>query len=84
MSSKTRKRIDNAMAYVCTMDSYDLWMYFCKTENYMLKTEEAIEGFVSDWMGEFYAYCQLFYNIPSAVIIKNSYRFFNNSISWTS
>ena len=52
------------------MDSYDLRMYFCKTENYMLKTGEAIEGFVSDWIGEFYAYYQWFYNIPSAVIVK--------------
>ena len=70
MSSKTRKSIDNAMSYVCTMDQYDLWTYFCKTENYILKTGKAIEGFVPDWIGEFYAYYQWFYNIPSAVVVN--------------
>lgn len=27
-------------------------------------------GFVPDWIGEFYAYYQWYYNLPSAVLVK--------------
>ena len=70
MLSKTRKCIDEAKAYVNTMDAKELWQYFLNTENYALKTGKAIEGFAPDWMGEFYAYYQWYYNMPSAEIIK--------------
>lgn len=70
MLSKTRKSIDEAKAYVNTMDARELLQYFTSTENYVLKTGKAIEGFVPDWMGEFYAYYQWYYNMPSAEIIK--------------
>ena len=70
MLSKTRKSIDEAKAYVNTMDAKELWQYFLNTENYALKTGKAIEGFAPDWMGEFYAYYQWYYNMPSAEIIK--------------
>lgn len=33
MASKTRKSIDEAKAYVNTMDAKTLWDYFTKTEN---------------------------------------------------
>lgn len=70
MNSKTRKCIDKAMAYVNTMDEKELWKYFCTTENYEMKAGKALEGFLPDWMGEFYAYYQWYYNIPSAEVIK--------------
>ncbi len=70
MLSKTRKSIDEAKAYVNTMDAKELWQYFLNTENYALKTGKAIEGFAPNWMGEFYAYYQWYYNMPSAEIIK--------------
>lgn len=70
MLSKTRKSIDEAKAYVNTMDAKELWQYFFNTENYTLKTGKAIEGFAPDWLGEFYAYYQWYYNMPSAEIIK--------------
>ncbi|MBQ6091933.1 MAG: hypothetical protein IJL07_11790 [Lachnospiraceae bacterium] len=70
MLSKTRKSIDEAKAYVNTMGAGELLRYFMSTENYALKTGKAIEGFAPDWMGEFYAYYQWYYNIPSAEIIK--------------
>ena len=70
MLSKTRKSIDEAKAYVNTMDAKELWQYFLNTENYTLKTGKAIEGFAPDWLGEFYAYYQWYYNMPSAEIIK--------------
>ena len=70
MSSKTRKSIDGAQAYVNTMSAPELWDYFCKTDGFTLKDGKAIEGFMPDWIGEFYAYYQWYYNIPSSEVIK--------------
>lgn len=70
MQSKTRKSIDEAKAYVNTMSAKELWDYFTETENYVLKSGKAINGFMPDWIGEFYAYYQWYYNIPSAEVLK--------------
>ena len=70
MSSKTRKSIDESKAFVNTMDAKELWHYFATTENYTLKPGEALKGFLPDWIGEFYAYYQWYYNIPSVEVIK--------------
>lgn len=70
MSSKTRKSIDEAKAYVSTMDAKSLWEYFSKTEGYELKEGQALEGFLPDWIGEFYAYYQWYYNVLSADLSK--------------
>lgn len=70
MQSKTRKSIDEAKAYVNTMNAQELWDYFTKTENYVLKPGKAIDGFMPDWIGEFYAYYQWYYNIPSSEVLK--------------
>ena len=70
MKSKTRKSIDEAMAYVNTMDAKELWRYFSITEKYKLREGEALGGFMPDWIGEFYAYYQWYYNIPSAEVIE--------------
>ena len=58
MNSKTRKSIDEAKAYVNTMDAKTLWDYFITNENYALKPGKAMDGFMPDWIGEFYAYYQ--------------------------
>ena len=70
MRSKTRISIDEAKAYVNTMDAKELWNYFTETEEYMLKPGKAMEGFVPDWIGEFYAYYQWYFDIPSAEVVK--------------
>ncbi len=70
MTSNTRKSIDESQAYVSTMDALELWDYFCKTDGFMLKDGEALAGFMPDWIGEFYAYYQWYYNIPSRELIK--------------
>lgn len=69
MTSKTRKSIDEAKAYVCTMSAAELWEYFVETEQYELEDGTALKGFMPDWIGEFYAYYQWFYNIPSSEVI---------------
>jgi hypothetical protein len=70
MKSKTRKAIDESQAYVNTMDYKSLWDYFLLTDGYELKNGKALSGFVPDWIGEFYAYYQWFYNIPSAELLN--------------
>lgn len=70
MSSRTRKCIDEAKAYVNTMDAEALWKYFTETEGYHLKPGKALGGFMPDWIGEFYAYYQWYFNIPSAELVK--------------
>lgn len=70
MQSKTRKSIDEAKAYVNTMSAKELWDYFTETENYILKSGKSIDGFMPDWIGEFYAYYQWYYNIPSSEVLK--------------
>lgn len=70
MTSKTRKSIDESQAYVNTMDARTLWEYFLKTEQYTLKRGKALNGFLPDWIGEFYAYYQWYYNIPSSQVIE--------------
>lgn len=70
MQSKARKSIDESQAYVNTMDAKELWKYFIDTEGYTLKPGKAMKGFMPDWIGEFYAYYQWFYNISSAELVR--------------
>lgn len=70
MTSKTRESIDEAMAYVNTMDAKSLWQYFMENEHYDLKAGEAMKGFAPDWIGEFYAYYQWYYDMPSSEVVK--------------
>ncbi|WP_434311851.1 hypothetical protein [Hominifimenecus sp. rT4P-3] len=70
MASKTRKSIDEAQAYVNTMDAKGLWAYFSETEKYRLKPGKALDGFIPMWIGEFYAYYQWFYGLPSSEVVK--------------
>ena len=79
MSSKTRKSIDEAKAYVNTMDARELWDYFTETEQYRMKPGKSIGGFMPDWIGEFYAYYQWYYkkNLEVSSSFFNFIYFFN-------
>lgn len=70
MAGRTRKSIDEAQAYVNTMDARELWEYFVKTDRYPLKPGKALEGFAPAWIGEFYAYYQWFYALPSSEVLE--------------
>jgi len=70
MKSKTRKYIDKSQAYVNTKSAIELSDYFCEIDNYILKSGESLGGFLPRWIGEFYAYYQWYYNIPSSEVIK--------------
>ena len=52
------------------MDAKELWQYFLQTEGYVLKPGKALGGFMPDWIGEFYAYYQWYFNLPSAELVK--------------
>ena len=69
MKIKTRKYIDESQAYVNTMDARELLDYFFTTEKYEKKQGKAMRGFMPDWIGEFYAYYQWYYNISSAELV---------------
>lgn len=47
------------------MDAKSLLEFFLQTDHYELKKGMALGGFMSDWIGEFYAYYQWQYDIPS-------------------
>ncbi len=70
MNSKTRKSIDDAQAYVNTMDYKQLLNYFIATDNYKFIKGDCLKGFMPDWIGEFYAYYQWYYNLPSSEVSK--------------
>ena len=70
MKSKTRKSIDESQAYVNTMSATELWEYFIKTEGYVLKDGKPLKGFMPDWIGEFYAYYQWYFDLPSAELVN--------------
>lgn len=71
MTGRTRASIDSAQAYVTTMDATELWDYFRKTEGYVPKPGTALNGFLPDWIGEFYSYYQWYYNRPSCEIVES-------------
>lgn len=70
MISKTRKYIDDGQAYVCTLAPDELWNYFRKTDNYTPNKGNPMRGFSADWIGQFYAYFQWYYNMASENVIK--------------
>ena len=70
MNSETRKSIDKGQAYVCTMDYKELLNYFLEIDGYSMKEGVAIKGFGPWWIGEFYAYYQWYYNIPSSAVLQ--------------
>ena len=70
MQSKTRKSIDEAQAYVTTMSAQELWNYFTETEKFALTSGTALNGFMPAWIGEFYAYYQWYYNVPSCDVLR--------------
>lgn len=69
MRSKTRKSIDEAKAYVNTMNTFELLGYFLDIDKYSFKLGETLEGFLPQWIGEFYAYYQWYYSIPSSEVV---------------
>ena len=55
---------------MCTMDSEELFHYFLEFDKYQIKQGEEIGGFLPNWIGQFYAYFQWFYKIPSREVAR--------------
>ena len=70
MQGYIRQRIDKADAYLANEDVEDLYAWFIKLDNYSFNPGKAMTGFKPDWIGEFYAYFQWYYNIPSKDVIE--------------
>lgn len=70
MRSLTRSYIDQAQPYVATKDAFELWEYFQKTDHFMPVQGKGIGGFIPNWIGQFYAYYQWYYNKTSARVLE--------------
>lgn len=70
MQSKTRSYIDNSQAYVMTLNYKDLYEYFFEVDDFKVKDGNRIDGFMLNWIGQFYSYYQWFYNIKSVELVK--------------
>ena len=70
MCSKTRKSIDEGMAYVNTMNAHELLDYCNDIDGIPFYKGEAMKGFLPAWIGQFYAYYQWYYNMPSSELVK--------------
>lgn len=70
MNSKTRQFIDEGQVYVNTMDTSELWEYFSNVDRFKVKPGQSLKGFLPDWIGQFYAYYQWFYNLSSSEVLK--------------
>ena len=65
MTSSTRRHLDHADAYLSNLNKNELYEYFCKFDNYQLKSGNGLSGFKPNWIGQFYAYFQWQNNISS-------------------
>lgn len=70
MKSKTRRYLDKAQAYVATMNVDELWEYFKRTDSFQAKQGDEIGGFIPNWIGQFYAYFQWYFNLSSENVIE--------------
>lgn len=70
MRSRTRESIDNQMAYVATMDHLALWDWWSRTEGLPMRDGKAMGGFLPEWIGEFYAWYQWRWGIPSKEVVQ--------------
>lgn len=70
MRGRTRSYIDKAQPYVATMDAHELWEYFQKTDHFIPVQGKGIGGFIPNWIGQFYAYYQWYYNKPSTQVLE--------------
>ena len=71
MVSRTRGFIDDAHPYVCTKTLDELLDFYIATDGFKPKVGKDIGGFIPNWIGQFYAYYQWFYNVRSVDIIKH-------------
>lgn len=51
-------------------DAEELWEYYRKEEHFSPREGSGIGGFIPNWIGQFYAYFQWYFNMPSREIIK--------------
>lgn len=71
MRSETRKWVDIAYPYVGTMNYDILYEYFVETEGFEPRfTERGFDQIALNWIGQFYARYQWWYNIPSREVIE--------------
>ena len=69
MKSELRSRIDRAEARPANMTAAELKENFVRNDGYSFKPGEPVDGLSADWIGQFYAYAQWQWGIPSGEIV---------------
>ena len=57
--------LSNCLRFLKELKKYPVDIYV-----FYLRDGNAMEGFMPFWIGEFYAYYQWYYNLPSAEVVK--------------
>ena len=70
MNSDTRRQLDEGHAYYLTLGADDLKRVFLEESRYEPKPGEPLRGFMPNWIGQFYAYCQWANGIGSREIVS--------------
>ena len=70
LNSDTRRQLDEGHAYYLTLNADDLKRVFLEESGYRPKSGEPLRGFMPNWIGQFYAYAQWKWGIPSSEIIQ--------------
>ena len=69
MKSDLRSRIDRAEARPANMTATELKENFVRNDGYAFKPGEPLDGLSADWIGQFYAYAQWQWGIPSGELV---------------
>ena len=70
MKSDLRSRIDRAEARPANMTAAELKENFVRNGGYVFKPGEPLDGLSADWIGQFYAYAQWHWGIPSEELVN--------------
>ena len=66
MHGYTRKQLDDGHAYYLTLDARRMKEVFLQESDYVPKPGEPLRGFLPNWIGQFYACAQWYWNVPSS------------------
>lgn len=70
MRSDLRRQLDEGHAYFLTLGAKDLQTRLFQEVGGEPRAGEPLRGFLPNWIGRFYAYCQWYWNVPSAAIVE--------------
>ena len=70
MKSEVRASVDRGDAWYLTLDAAHIQKVYFETAGKSLKQGKPLTGFLPQWIGEFYALSQWYWNIPSRELVE--------------